>query len=445
MDRGALAPCPLLMKATDGFRHYGLAEALLGSLAWGLLALTVARLVRPGWRQVVIAWTILAFATAPLVVQWDWSALSESPSLSALAILCACGIWLVHRFSWVRLGLLGLAALAYVGLRDADIWSMGLLGLAVLGVGLYETIRGAALGPRNLMEMVRGGWHRTRRWVLVGIVLVTASFLAGTGAYVSHRNVINIEEALFVRVFPFPDRVAWFSAHGMPQGQAIDAQAQTANSATATNAKVVGINFSDPHWAPLNRWFHQQGLSTYGFFLLTHPDYVVSAPFASPPLTYNNASGDLSFYLPTGHDPFSVLETILIPNRFVVLTLALLGVAIGGGRRLWRNRESRFLLVFVVAGLFSMLLAWHGEGMEATRHMVEGDVEVRLGVLLLFLLAVLGHKPAAVELPDAVQLLSEPEHGPIPPGLDGGVDVPVPALWTGAESRQAIAESVWRE
>ncbi|MGH9205849.1 MAG: hypothetical protein ACRD1G_04730, partial [Acidimicrobiales bacterium] len=100
------------MKATDGFRHYGLAEALLGSLAWGLLALTVARLVRPGWRQVAIAWTILAFATAPLVVQWDWSALSESPSLSTLAILCACGIWLVHRFSWVRLGLLGLAALA---------------------------------------------------------------------------------------------------------------------------------------------------------------------------------------------------------------------------------------------------------------------------------------------------------------------------------------------
>jgi hypothetical protein len=265
------------------------------------------------------------------------------------------------------------------------------------------------------------------------------------GAYVAHRNVVNIEEALFVRVFPFPDRVAWFSAHGMPQGQATDAQARTANAATATTPKVVGINLSDANWAPLDRWFHHRGLTTYAFFLLTHPDYVVSAPFASPPLTYNNASGDLAFYLPTGHDPLSVLETIFIPNRFVVVALALLGVAIGGGRRIWRSRESRFLLVFGVAGLFSMLLAWHGEGMEATRHMVEGDVEVRLGVLLLLLLAVLGHKPAVAKLPDAIESLDAPERTPMAPSLEDGPDLPTPALWTAADPGVTVVESIWRE
>ena len=135
-------------------------------------------------------------------------------------------------------------------------------------------------------------------------------------------------------------------------------------------------------------------MTTYALFLLTHPGYDVAAPFHTPPLTYNNASGQLSFYLPTGHHPLPLLETIFVPNRFVVMTLALLALAIGAGRRVWRRREWRFLIVFVVVGLFSMLLAWHGEGMEVTRHMVEGDVEVRLGALLLFLLAVLGGAPS---------------------------------------------------
>ena len=75
------------------------------------------------------------------------------------------------------------------------------------------------------------------------------------------------------------------------------------------------------------------------------------------------------------------------------MTLVLLGLAIGAGRSVRRRREWWFLIVFVAVGLFSMLLAWHGEGMEVTRHMVEGDVEVRLGALLLFLLAVLGEAP----------------------------------------------------
>jgi hypothetical protein len=342
---------------------------------------------------VVVAWAVLGFATAPLVVQWDWSALSESPSLSVLALLCACGVWLVQRFTWIRLGALGLATLAYVGLRDADIWTMAGLGMIVLAVGVYRNLRGAAVGPGSMPHMVRAGWHRTRRWVLVGVVLVSASSLAGAGAYASHRNVLNIEEALYVRIFPFPDRVAWFSAHGMPEAQDIDAQARATPAPSVTNAQVVGIDFSDPKWAPLQNWFALHAMTTYALFLVTHPGYLVTAPFDAPPLTYNNASGQLSFYLPTGHDPLPVFETIFAPNRFVVVTLALLGLAIGTGRRVLRKAEWWFFVIFVVVGLFSMLLAWHGEGMEVTRHMLEGDVEVRLGVLLLLLLAVLGKAP----------------------------------------------------
>ena len=99
---------------------------------------------------------------------------------------------------------LGVATLAYVGLHDADIWTMVLLGLVVLGVGLYQTARRGGRGPGTMAEMFRDGWQRTRRWLLVGAVLVAASSLAGAGAYASHRNVVNIEEALYVRRLPLP-------------------------------------------------------------------------------------------------------------------------------------------------------------------------------------------------------------------------------------------------
>jgi len=421
---------PVLMKVTGQFQHYALAQALLASLAWGALALTVSRLVPPGWREVVMAWSVLGFATAPLVVQWDWSALSESPSLSVLALLCACGIWLVQRFTWIRLAALGLATLAYVGLRDADIWTMAATGLIVLAVGVYRILRGAAVGPGSLPKMVRAGWHRTRRWVLVGVVLVAASSLAGAGAYASHRNVLNIEEALYVRIFPFPDRVAWFSAHGMPEAQDVDAQARATPAPSITNAQVVGIDFSDPKWAPLKNWFSNHAMTTYALFLVTHPGYVVTAPFDSPPLTFNNASGQLSFYLPIGHDPLPVFETVFAPNRFVVVTLALLGLAVGTGRRILRKSEWWFLIVFVVVGLFSMLLAWHGEGMEATRHMLEGDVEVRLGVLLVLLLAVLGKAPPLAGPSRGDVASTVPEPVAVPGGGADGLFVPLPTTDT---------------
>ncbi len=39
-----------------------------------------------------------------------------------------------------------------------------------------------------------------------------------------------------------------------------------------------------------------------------------------------------------------------------------------------------------------MLLAWQGDGQEVTRHMVEGSIEMRLGILLVLLIAALARR-----------------------------------------------------
>jgi hypothetical protein len=45
-------------------------------------------------------------------------------------------------------------------------------------------------------------------------------------------------------------------------------------------------------------------------------------------------------------------------------------------------------------GIFTMLVAWHGDGQEVTRHTIEGFAEVRVCVLILFLVGVLRLIPA---------------------------------------------------
>lgn len=386
---GTRAPgTPVLFKLTGGsYAHYAIAEAVVGALAWGFLAWTVSRFVAPGWRGLAASWAVLAFATAPLVAQWDWSALSESPSLSALAVLSALGLWIVRRFTWVRLAALALAALAYVALRDAEIWGVAAVGVVLVLAGATRTLEGAAVAKQGVVATIRRNYGAARPALLVGAALVAVSSLAALAANASHRNVANVEDVFYVRVFPFPERVAWFAAHGMPDAKAVDAEA-AGTPASAGMAKLVVPDLALAPWRSLGRWFEHRAQSTYALYLLTNPAYVVSAPFQAPPLTFDNADGVLGFYEPPGR-ALPVFQTVLAPGKVVVALEGVLAVVVALARGIGRDRVWRFTVALAAVGLLTMLVAWHGDGQEVTRHMVEGSVEVRLGVLLALLVAVL--------------------------------------------------------
>jgi hypothetical protein len=42
-----------------------------------------------------------------------------------------------------------------------------------------------------------------------------------------------------------------------------------------------------------------------------------------------------------------------------------------------------------IVGMLAILIAWQGDGMEVARHTIEGNVEVRLAVLVTMLFALL--------------------------------------------------------
>jgi hypothetical protein len=126
-----------------------------------------------------------------------------------------------------------------------------------------------------------------------------------------------------------------------------------------------------------------------------------------PPLTFNNAMGNISYYEPVGHDPIDILGPVLTPGALAVAIAAAVGLALGDTRRLWRRPEWLFIIGFGVFGPLAMYLAWHGDGQEVTRHMVEGNVETRLAVLLVVLLAVFSPSQKAGPAPSVVPTSAE--------------------------------------
>lgn len=364
---------PLLLKVVGSPEAVVTTQAVVAAVAWGVLAWTVGGLVPRGWRRVVAGFVVLGFAATLPVIMWNRSVLSESLSLSLLALVFAGFIAVSVRPTWPRIAATVAACLCFAATRDAQVWTVGMLALAtgVVAVVTRATHRGTALRVGVLA---------------VGLVGVVA--ISEWGTLASHRTTTDTTDVLFVRVFPYSGRVAWFADHGMPEAERIDRLAGETPTPPG-GVKVVGISRRDPAFGPLERWIDTEAGSTYLLWLATHPWYVVSEPLQRPERAFNFAHGDLAFYAPIDDPMRSPLTSVLWPPVVELVVTAVLALAIGWLSGAWRTAPWRTLVVLTLLGVAAMLVAWHGDGQEVTRHTVEGFVQVRLGVWLLFAVGLL--------------------------------------------------------
>jgi hypothetical protein len=224
-------------------------------------------------------------------------------------------------------------------------------------------------------------------------------------------------------VFPFPDRVAWFAAHGMPQQRAVDALARATGTEDA-GAKVVAFSPHDPSFRPLEHWMTSDGSATYLLWLTTHPWYVVSEPLQRPERSFNFAQGNLDFYAATTNQMRSPLTAVMWPPVLELLILSALALYLALLSGAWRFRPWCMALVLSGVGVLAMLAAWHGDGQEVTRHTIEGFAQVRLGVWILVALGLLTigspEEPVGAMTPEPTRSerpLAIPTSGPGAPQL----------------------------
>jgi hypothetical protein len=362
---------PLLLKLVDSSTGFVAMQSVVAVAAWGLLAFTVGALLAPGWRRVVAVWAVLALASSTPITLWNRSVLSESLSLSLLAALVAAVIWSARRVTWPRVAAVAVLGLAFAATRDAQVWTVGALGLVVVVVALYRRWRTGRFS-RRLLALAAG--------------LVAAAGLTGWVTVHTGRTRQNAANVFLVRVFPFPARVAWFAGHGLPDARRIDAMAASARPPEPGAAKVVD---PIPAFPAVGRWIDDHGQSAYFLYVLTHPTFVFTEPLERPERAFNFADGDLTFYAAQDRVD-SPLSSLLWPAWWWLLPMSVAAVATAAFRRRWRERSWLAVVMLAALGLFTMVVAWNGDGQEVTRHTIEGFAELRVCVLIAVTVGVLG-------------------------------------------------------
>ncbi len=368
---------PLLIKLVGSSTGYLVAQAVIGAIAWGVLAWTVGRLVARGWPRVVAVWWILAFGTALPITLWNRSLLSESLAMSMLALVFAAVIWTVRSVTWPRIAATTGACSCFAATRDAQVWAV-VAGSLVVGVFAITRLRSSP--------------PLARRVGVLAMSLLAVAAITEWGTLTSHRTESDVRDVLIVRIFPYPDRVAWFASHGMPEQHQIDELAK-ATPTPSNAAKVVAIPAGNPTFDPLRQWMATEAAHTYVLWLLTHPGYVIFEPLVRPERSYNFAQGNLTFYAATNNRMASPLTIVMWPPLIGLLALAALAIYLGILSEAWRERPWRAVLILAALGVVAMLVAWHGDGQEVTRHTVEGLAQLRLGLSILVVVGLLGLVP----------------------------------------------------
>ena len=120
----APASSPLLWKLTGTPTSFVVGQTLLAVVAWSFLSITVGSLTKGGWRRLLAIAAVLAFACTLPVSEWDWSVLSESLALSALAAMFAFAILYARTAKHDDAVGLVCASAVFALARDEDIWTI---------------------------------------------------------------------------------------------------------------------------------------------------------------------------------------------------------------------------------------------------------------------------------------------------------------------------------
>jgi hypothetical protein len=363
---------PLLIRIVGSGTSFIVVQSSIAAVAWGLLVLAVGVHLRNGVGRVVATLLILGFACSNAITLWNNSVLSETLDLSFVVMIIAGLLFLVKRVTKTRIVWVVLACLLVAETRDT-----GIVTVAFIAAGL------GALGLR----LRRHHLEAAKSWGVLVVALLYVVAIAGIGLAASGRSGSTISDVYYVRVFPFPDRVAWFATRGMPQKTAIDALSQS----TLTPPGLATAVFTQglPQFEKLNAWLTSKGSLTYALWLLTHPMFNVTAPLVRPELAYNSAQGNLYFYQASGRIGYFA-SSVFWPSLPGLLILAIVTMVLTTWQQWWRKFSWQVAAIFAGIGLLAMMTSWLADGQETTRHTIEGFVELRLGILIVLIVGAFG-------------------------------------------------------
>jgi hypothetical protein len=355
---------PLLLKIAG--QHYNLTAALqlgISIAAWGLLALMTSRFLQPAWLQITGIVLVLLFSLDRHVASWDFVMLTESLSISSLALFLVASLWLLRGWHFIKVVAMFLAAALLAFTRDSNAWMLlGLAGFVAVAV------------------IVR--WLQAKAWIL-SVLLMAVFGLSLASANAGERWLFPLGNLIARRILPDAAALHYFESCGMPVSPALmDLSGKYANSDDQAM-------FSGPDLDSFRYWLQDSGRSCYIGWLIGHPLQNIETTFRHSGALIAFSTVD-RFYS-NRYTPLlpSLLADTLYPEQYTLWIWAvssLAALAAIWGRR-WR--ENALWAAFVCMNLLifpHLFLTWHGDAMAPDRHALIVGLQLYLGGWILVLL-----------------------------------------------------------
>lgn len=355
LSSGRLPVVPLVYRAlADNWTAIKVVQVLIGAVGWGALLWELDHV--PGrWARGLATLGVLAIACSAYVVDWYAALLSDSLSISLLALSVAA---LVH---WNRTRRWLWPAVAVI-----SVWAMtrSTNGYVVVFAGAVAAAwaaghRGRHLGPALLL-LVAGG---------------TTVFLAGRGDLWEQPFLHSISE----RILPSRSFTAWFVAHGMPMSPVLRAQSgpYTLSVDAAYRNSPALISFRD--------WMAGSGRTTFAEFVATHPTWAVTGTFAHhqdftlPTIRYYGGWVGRPWW------PAPVPDYLVQHSQNTLIGLAVVDGAAAAvfWRRVRWTATLGLAVALATAGLLTLVLDWSADSWEIPRHSIDGTLLVALAEILV--------------------------------------------------------------
>lgn len=350
------------------------AQGILSIFSWGILAVAVAYSVHASFLKPAAFGLILLLSLDRYIIGWDSVLLTESLSLSLMALFIAGWSWLIKGWSWGKVICLLVLALLWTFSRDTNAWVVLMIALFLLLLLALRVI--------------------DRKYFILAAAFVVMFFLSNLSADLGDRWVFPFQNVLGRRILPVAQATEFFTGCGMPVSPELTQLAgKYANSSDRAF-------YENPALEDYRLWLDQAGKACYMKWLLSDPLESIKAP-----LTEFNALISMqnlqSFLFSRSFSPVlpGRLEALLFPRQSLLPLFALMGAAvlIATLNRAWTQNKTWWVAIGMSILLFPhYFITWHGDVMGIYRHVVSASVQFYLGMWILALLVldgVLAWKP----------------------------------------------------
>jgi hypothetical protein len=340
------------------------AQGLFSTLSWSVLAVAVAYSLHFSFLKLAGFALVLLLSLYRHIIGWDSVLLTESLSLSLMALFITGWLWLLHGWRWQRAVFVLILGVLWMFCRDTNAWVVLMVAAFLF---LLVTLR--------LIH---------KKYILLSAVFIVMFFLSDRSADLGGRWIFPFQNVLGQRILPDAKAVTFFASCGMPVSSDL---AQLAGEFASGLDRAF---YNDPALESYRTWLHQAGKTCYIKWLLSEPLESFKHPVAefNTLMRLENIQSFLFSRRFSSILPARLEAMLYPPQQPWVAFLAACGIILAAVfTRAWTYNKTWWVAILLIILVFPhYFIVWHGDVMGIYRHVVSVSIQFYLGLWILALL-----------------------------------------------------------